>query len=223
MLTKGSTCDLRQNSRTAGGKYGNPQRGVSQRNCVAAAQLQVSEQTLYTLSKRYRKMFNTFWKDEEGVILSAEIVLLGTILVLGMIVGLVEVQSAVVAEMGDLGDAIGNMDQSYQVPGIVSFNHGNNCGGIGASGIGASGIGVSGIKAATHGASYSDRPDLCDCNSIIVCASGHSRGEQGTLRNRGAAGGVPAHHGGAVHRAPVRTEKNEHHKRQPVPAIPQKK
>jgi hypothetical protein len=158
-------------------------------------------------------MFNTFWNDEEGVILSAEIVLLGTILVLGMIVGLVEVQSAVVAEMSDLGDAIGNMDQSYQVPGIVSFKHGNNCGGIG----------VCGIKAVTHGASYSDRPDLCDCNSIIVCALGHSRGEQGTLRNRGAVGGVPAHHGGAVHRAPVRTEKNEHHKRQPVPAIPQKK
>ncbi|MEO1981403.1 MAG: hypothetical protein ABGZ24_12870, partial [Fuerstiella sp.] len=80
-------------------------------------------------------MLNTFWKDEEGVILSAEIVLLGTILVLGMIVGLVEVQSAVVAEMSDLGDAIGNMNQSYQTPGIVSLKH----------------IGVCGIKAATYG------------------------------------------------------------------------
>ena len=51
-------------------------------------------------------MLNRFWKDERGVILSVEIVLLGTILVLGMIVGLVEVQSAVVAELGDLGDAL---------------------------------------------------------------------------------------------------------------------
>ena len=161
-------------------------------------------------------MLNTFWKDEEGVILSAEIVLLGTILVLGMIVGLVELQAAVVAEMSDLGDAIGNMDQSFQVPGFVSYKQGNNCGGIGV-------CGTCGIKAATHGASYSDRADLCDCNSIVVCAPGHSRGEKGTLRNSGAVGGVPAHHPGKVHRAPVRTEKGEHHERQPVPAVPRKK
>ena len=161
-------------------------------------------------------MLNTFWKDEEGVILSAEIVLLGTILVLGMIVGLVELQAAVVAEMSDLGDAIGNMDQSFQVPGFVSYKHGNNCGGIGV-------CGTCGIKATTHGATYSDRPDLCDCNSIVVCAAGHSRGEKGTLRNSGAVGGVPAHHPGKFHRAPVSTEKSEHHKRQPVPAVPRKK
>ncbi|MDG1897255.1 MAG: hypothetical protein P8J37_20355 [Fuerstiella sp.] len=161
-------------------------------------------------------MLKMFWKDEEGVILSAEIVLLGTILVLGMIVGLVEIQSAVVAEMSDLGDAIGNMDQSYQVPGIVSFKHGNSCGAIGV-------CGSCGIKAATHGASYSDRPDLCDCNSIIVCAPGHSRGEKGTLRNGGAVGGVPAYHGGEVHQGPARAQHGEHHKRQPVPSVPRQK
>ena len=35
-------------------------------------------------------MLKNLWNDESGVILSAEIVLVGTILVLGMIVGLVE-------------------------------------------------------------------------------------------------------------------------------------
>ena len=47
------------------------------------------------------------WNDEDGVILSAEIVLIGTVLVIGMMVGLVELQVAVVGELSDLGDAIG--------------------------------------------------------------------------------------------------------------------
>ncbi len=47
----------------------------------------------------------SLWNDESGVILSAEIVLIGTILVLGMIVGLVELQCAIVAELSDLSSA----------------------------------------------------------------------------------------------------------------------
>jgi hypothetical protein len=37
-------------------------------------------------------MIKALWNDEAGVIVSAEIVLVGTILVLGMITGLVELQ-----------------------------------------------------------------------------------------------------------------------------------
>ena len=42
-------------------------------------------------------MLKKFWIDEHGVVLSAELILVGTILILGMIVGLVELQCAVVA------------------------------------------------------------------------------------------------------------------------------
>ena len=95
----------------------------------------------------------SLWNDESGVILSAEIVLIGTILVLGMIVGLVELQCAVVAELSDLSSAIGNLDQSYQVSGFSS-SKGNGR-----------------YKARTNGAAYSDRADTCDCDSnlSIVC------------------------------------------------------
>ena len=48
----------------------------------------------------------TLWNDESGVIVSAEIVLVGTILVLGMITGLVELQAAVIYELTDLSDAL---------------------------------------------------------------------------------------------------------------------
>ena len=54
----------------------------------------------------------SLWNDEAGIILSAEIVLIGTILVLGMLVGLVELQCAVDAELSDLSSSIGNLDQS---------------------------------------------------------------------------------------------------------------
>ncbi len=51
-------------------------------------------------------MLFALWDDEDGVILSAELVLIGTILILGMIVGLVGLQTAVVAELSDLGNSI---------------------------------------------------------------------------------------------------------------------
>ncbi len=105
-------------------------------------------------------MLKQLWNDECGVILSAELVLIGTILVIGMIVGLVELQCAVVGELSDLGDAIGNLDQSYKISGMTSYKAGG------------------GIKAATAGAKYTDSPDEGDCNTIIVCDEATGQGEK---------------------------------------------
>ena len=105
-------------------------------------------------------MLRKLWNDECGVIISAELVLIATILVLGMVVGLVELQCAVVGELSDLGDAIGNLDQSYTTSGIVS----NKVAG--------------GTKAQTNGASFTDRSDECDCNSILVCDASTGKGEK---------------------------------------------
>ncbi|MFN5973717.1 MAG: hypothetical protein ACK48U_04650 [Planctomyces sp.] len=91
-------------------------------------------------------MIKNFLSDEAGVIVSAEIVLVATILVLGMIVGLGELQSAIVGELSDVASAFGNVDQSYSTSGWVSYK---------ASG---------GIKSRTYGSSYSDVPDECDCD-----------------------------------------------------------
>lgn len=105
-------------------------------------------------------LLSRLWRDDAGVILSAEIVLVGTILVIGMIVGLVEMQYAVVGELSDVGDAIGNLDQSYTISGITAMK---------TSG---------GIKSSTSGARYNDSPHEGDCNSIIVCDSAKSQGEK---------------------------------------------
>ena len=94
------------------------------------------------------------WNDESGVILSAEIVLVGTILVLGMIVGLVELQCTVVAELSDLSSAFGNMDQTFKTSGFQSTK------GVGGD-----------LKSRTKGAGYNDVADTCDCDSnlTIIC------------------------------------------------------
>lgn len=54
--------------------------------------------------------------DESGVILSAELVLILTIAVLGIVTGLASVQQAVVYELTDLGLAFSGLNQSYATP-----------------------------------------------------------------------------------------------------------
>jgi Flp pilus assembly pilin Flp len=100
-------------------------------------------------------MIRSLWNDEAGVILSAELVLIGTILVVGMIVGLVELQCSVVDELNDLGEAVGAINQSYEYSGILSLK------------------GDGTIKAASTGSAFADRIDSCDGNECnIVCVAG---------------------------------------------------
>lgn len=52
-------------------------------------------------------------QDEHGVILSTEIVIVGSLLVIGLITGLACLQKSVNGELQDLAGAIGALDQSY--------------------------------------------------------------------------------------------------------------
>ena len=58
-------------------------------------------------------------KKKGGFIVVSELILIATILVIGLIVGLVEVRDAVVAELEDVAEAIGNMDQGYTFDGVT--------------------------------------------------------------------------------------------------------
>jgi len=60
-------------------------------------------------------LFNTLLNDEAGFIVSAELVLISTIAVLGMIVGLSEVALNVNNELEDVGSAFANVKQSYSI------------------------------------------------------------------------------------------------------------
>lgn len=70
-------------------------------------------------------MWSRFLEDERGFIISAELILVSTILVVGLIVGLVELQSAVVHELNDVGESIGNLNQSYSYAGTNTWKGGH--------------------------------------------------------------------------------------------------
>jgi Flp pilus assembly pilin Flp len=97
-------------------------------------------------------MWTQFLRDEGGFIISAELVLVATICVIGLIVGLSEVQHAINAELNDVANAIGSLNQGYYFSGF----HKRDFGGI--------------THALTYGSIYIDEIDDCDCNSCdIAC------------------------------------------------------
>ena len=96
-------------------------------------------------------MVRQLLNDEAGFIVSAELVLIATILVIGLIVGLSEVQHAVVSELNDVADAIGELNQSYSFSGFSKRDH-------------------RATHAVTYGSDFEDQRDDCDNNQCdIAC------------------------------------------------------
>ena len=90
-------------------------------------------------------------KDENGFVVSSELVLVLTIAVIGMIVGLDSVQNAVVQELADVAAAFGSLEQSYSYSGFVS------------------GSGATLIQ--TNGSTFSDVDDHADAAGIVGASS----------------------------------------------------
>jgi hypothetical protein len=62
------------------------------------------------------------WNEQDGAILSAEIVLVASILVLGTIVGLASLRDAIVTELADVAQAIANIDQSFSFSSVTGHH-----------------------------------------------------------------------------------------------------
>ncbi|QDT42252.1 hypothetical protein Pan241w_23340 [Gimesia alba] len=84
------------------------------------------------------KMFQQLWNDENGFVVSTELVLIATVLVLGMIVGLTTLRDQVIAELADVAAAISNTNQTYTFTGIT------------------------GHSSSTAGSIFLDNEDFCD-------------------------------------------------------------
>lgn len=107
-------------------------------------------------------MLKKFWNDESGVIISAELVLVLTITVLGIIVGLSSVVVAVNEELQDTAHAIGVLNQSFGFTGFAGCTKGGN------------------PISYTFGAVNTDGIDDCDCNtSCDMIAAGAPNGSVG--------------------------------------------
>jgi hypothetical protein len=57
-------------------------------------------------------------KSQRGFIVTIELLLLATILVIGLIVGMVSLRDSVLAELSDVSEAIGALNQSYNILGV---------------------------------------------------------------------------------------------------------
>ena len=87
--------------------------------------------------------------DEAGFIVSAELILVSTIAVLGMVVGLAEVSHGVNQELEDVGSAFGAVNQTYE----YSLSHG--------------------AKGGVVGSCFDDIADDCDSQFDVNCDGGH--------------------------------------------------
>jgi hypothetical protein len=57
-------------------------------------------------------------KKQDGFVMTSELLLLSTTIVIGLVVGLSSMRDAVTAEMEDVAEAIGSLDQSYAFDGL---------------------------------------------------------------------------------------------------------
>ncbi len=95
------------------------------------------------------KLFQRFWKDEAGFVVSSELVLIATVLVIGLLVGLATVREQLVQELGDVADAISEINQSY------SFSA------------------ITGHHSSTAGSLFNDTQDDCDVDDSDNSGSGN--------------------------------------------------
>jgi hypothetical protein len=106
--------------------------------------------------------------DDAGFVVSAELILVSTIVVLSLVVGLSEVASAINQELEDVGSAFGSINQSF------AFN------------------GYSGCKAHFKGSFFSDNQDECDDWCDITCSrppQGEGQGGHDDDNGHGGYGG----------------------------------
>ncbi len=98
-----------------------------------------------------KNLLKSFVCGEEGFLLSTEGVLVGTISVLGLIVGLVSVRNAIVLELDDFAAAVGALNQTYEYTGIAD---------------------PSSATTTTEGSTYADESEPTDAQTISVTEAG---------------------------------------------------
>lgn len=106
-----------------------------------------------------RKLFN----DEAGFVISAELVLVLTIGVLGMVIGLASLRDSLTSELVDLSAAFGAFDQTFNFRSVSR----------------PSSLGIGKGHGNVRGSGFADTTDECDCIGITftdVCGKPDTSG-----------------------------------------------
>lgn len=115
---------------------------------------------------------NRLWRDENGFIVSSELVLIASAILIPLLVGMQTVRDSVVQELADVGQAIGVVSQTYWY------------------------AGVAGKCSYASGSRFYDQADQCEsnwCNNrncVSVCID---RGQEESCGTGGSGfgGGIP--------------------------------
>ncbi len=100
-------------------------------------------------------LLKRLWRDQRAFVATTDLILIFTIAVLGTIVGLATLRNSVVQEFGDLGAALGSLNQSYHYSG-------NDDGTVPADPHDPDQWGSDDFGAWVPGSSYHDQPDFGD-------------------------------------------------------------
>jgi len=66
-----------------------------------------------------KTILRALWTDEAGVVLSAELVLVASIALIGLTAGLTTMRDSIATEMADVAGAFSRIDQSYSIRGTT--------------------------------------------------------------------------------------------------------
>lgn len=109
-------------------------------------------------------MKHNLLNDETGFLISSELVLILTLVFCGVAVGGAVVRDALAQELGDIAEAIGALDQSYNFRGLKAKLDGG------------------GAHAKCSGSGFNDEEDECDCMGIKLTYE-HGKDDPSTLDN----------------------------------------
>jgi hypothetical protein len=108
-------------------------------------------------------MFRKLWLDEGGGLLTAEFILVVTICLCSVGAGWTSLYAKVSAELGDIGAAVGSLNQSFSSSGVAVISH--------------SGTHLGFDLWRWSGSTFLDQSDFCDCDpdcacGIVICIPG---------------------------------------------------
>ncbi|MFP6764464.1 MAG: branched-chain amino acid aminotransferase [Planctomycetaceae bacterium] len=93
--------------------------------------------------------------DENGFVVSAELIIVSTVAILALVVGFSEISFSVNNELEDVGSAVGAMNQSFYVNGVQSVG-----------------------KGGAVGSSFDDYADYCDSQTDVIAAGARSENDE---------------------------------------------
>ena len=73
------------------------------------------------------RLANRLWHDQAGFVITTELVLLSSVVVIGLVTGLTCLRNAVTEELSDVACTISSLDQSYSYTGFHSYKDKCRC------------------------------------------------------------------------------------------------